>query len=45
MQIKNIYKIISLDTPVLGICFGHQVLAEVLGGKVVKNEYFLWRVN
>jgi GMP synthase (glutamine-hydrolysing) len=27
----------SLDKPILGICFGHQLLAEALGGKVVKN--------
>jgi GMP synthase-like glutamine amidotransferase len=26
------------DRPFVGICFGHQVLAEALGGKVVKAE-------
>ncbi|MBI72033.1 MAG: hypothetical protein CMG61_01005 [Candidatus Marinimicrobia bacterium] len=29
--------ILNLDKPVLGICFGHQLLAECLGGKVEKN--------
>ena len=26
------------DVPLVGICFGHQILAEALGGKVVKSE-------
>ncbi len=34
---KYIHEIVSLKMPVLGICFGHQILAESLGGKVVKN--------
>jgi GMP synthase (glutamine-hydrolysing) len=25
------------DAPIFGICFGHQMLAEALGGRVVKN--------
>ena len=29
--------IIQTDKPILGICFGHQLLAEVLGGNVIKN--------
>ena len=35
------YKIIYAydnSIPVLGICFGHQIISEALGGKVVKNE-------
>jgi len=27
----------AMDAPVLGICFGHQLLAGALGGRVVKN--------
>ncbi|MBI44709.1 MAG: hypothetical protein CMG66_00925 [Candidatus Marinimicrobia bacterium] len=30
--------IISKNKPILGICFGHQILAECLGGKVEKNK-------
>ncbi|MCW5605758.1 MAG: type 1 glutamine amidotransferase, partial [Burkholderiales bacterium] len=29
---------IARDVPVVGICFGHQILAEAMGGKVVKSE-------
>ncbi len=28
---------VAADTPVLGICFGHQILAQALGGHVIKN--------
>ena len=26
------------DVPIVGICFGHQILAEALGGRVVKSD-------
>ena len=32
---KNIF---DLNIPILGICYGHQVMAEMLGGKVVKGK-------
>ena len=30
--------ILDLGIPILGICYGHQVLAHVLGGEVVRTE-------
>ena len=33
---KNIFK---LDIPILGICFGHQILAKVFGGKVKNSKH------
>jgi GMP synthase (glutamine-hydrolysing) len=32
-------KILKLGVPVLGICFGHQVLSKELGGKVKKSQH------
>lgn len=29
---------IENDVPVVGICFGHQIMAEAMGGKVIKSE-------
>lgn len=31
-----IREIVSLDLPLIGICFGHQIIAQALGGKVEK---------
>ena len=31
-------KILKLGVPILGICFGHQVLSKLLGGKVKKSK-------
>ena len=31
-------KILQLNIPILGICFGHQILSKVLGGKVKKSN-------
>lgn len=32
-------KIFELRIPILGICYGHQVMAQMLGGKVVKGTH------
>jgi|TARA_A100001011_G_C14280683_1_gene831463 GMP synthase (glutamine-hydrolysing) len=32
-------KILQLDVPILGICFGHQILSKELGGKVKKSRF------
>jgi len=32
-------KILKLNIPILGICFGHQILSKVLGGKVKKSNH------
>ena len=29
---------VERGVPVIGVCFGHQILAEAMGGKVVKSE-------
>jgi GMP synthase-like glutamine amidotransferase len=29
---------VEARVPVIGVCFGHQILAEALGGKVIKSE-------
>ena len=31
-------KILNQDIPVLGICFGHQIISKELGGKVKKSK-------
>jgi GMP synthase (glutamine-hydrolysing) len=32
-------KIISLDIPILGICFGHQILSKINGGRVKQSKH------
>ena len=32
-------KILNLGIPILGICFGHQILSKELGGRVKKSNY------
>ena len=32
-------KILKLGLPILGICFGHQILSKELGGKVKKSKH------
>ena len=41
-------KILKLGIPILGICFGHQILSKVLGGRVRKSkhrEFGLAKIN
>ena len=32
-------KVLKLGIPILGICFGHQILSKELGGKVKKSKH------
>ena len=38
-KIKFDKRILDLEIPILGICFGHQILSKNLGGKVKKSKY------
>eukprot|EP01068_Selenidium_serpulae_P012475 Selendium_serpulae@DN5826_c0_g1_i1.p1 len=35
----KIVEIVTLRVPLLGLCFGHQIVAHALGGKVIKNPF------
>ena len=37
--IKIEKKIYTLDVPILGICFGHQIISKSLGGKVKESKF------
>ena len=37
-KIKFDKRILNLGIPILGICFGHQILSKELGGKVKKSK-------
>ena len=38
-KLKNlVQKIYNTKTPLIGICFGHQIIADALGGKVEKSH-------
>ena len=38
-KIKFNKKIIELNIPILGICFGHQVISKIMGGKVKQSKF------
>ena len=38
-KVKFNKKIIELGIPILGICFGHQIISKLMGGKVNKSKF------
>ena len=36
--VKDIFPIVELDVPVLGLCFGCQLLSLIYGGKLIKGK-------
>ena len=38
-KVKFNNKILKLDVPVLGICFGHQIISKEMGGKVRSSKH------
>ncbi|WP_292320616.1 glutamine-hydrolyzing GMP synthase [Caldisphaera sp.] len=37
---ENVYNIINMGKPLLGICFGHQLLSLMFGGKIINNPEY-----
>ena len=38
-KVKFNNKLLKLDVPVLGICFGHQIISKAMGGKVRSSKH------
>ena len=38
-KVKFNYNLLKLEIPVLGICFGHQIISKVMGGKVKSSKF------
>ena len=38
-KVKFNHKLLKLGVPVLGICFGHQIISKELGGRVKSSKY------
>ena len=38
-KVKLNKKILKLGVPILGICFGHQIISKIMGGKVKTSRF------
>ena len=38
-KVKFNFNLLKLEIPVLGICFGHQIISKVMGGKVKSSKF------